>query len=44
MPVAKTFLLPPPPPFPKFQINMTILYFKRFIVKLYNKSIRKKNL
>ena len=26
--VAKTFLLPPSP-FPKFQINMTILYFKK---------------
>ena len=41
--VAKTFLLPPSP-FPEFQINMTILYFKRFRVKLYNKSNRKKNL
>ena len=41
--VAKTFLLPPSP-FPEFQINMTILYFKRFRVKLYSKSIRKKNL
>ena len=39
--VAKTFLLPPSP-FPEFQINMTILYFKRFRVKLYSKSIRKK--